>query len=151
MKLVKSDFKGTVMFLLLSFLSACSGTDNSTPVEQANEAFDQGIYYFYQKEDKNGSLPYFTKAIELNPSFSKAYHMRGLVYSHFDQYDESIRDFDLAIKYDPKLTKAYFDRGILLLNFHKKEKACLDFKKAAEFGDSTAIVYYKKYCEGDLQ
>jgi hypothetical protein len=65
------------------------------------------------------------QAIELDPSFAEAYHMRGLAYHlqgleyisiaqiDFDAENikRAIRDYDQAIALDPEMTTAYHDRG----------------------------------------
>ena len=74
----------------------------------------------------------YSKAIELSPSYVKAYYGRGIVYSSTGQYDQAIRDLDQAIELNPSYAKAYYGRGIANLGKDGYDQAIDDFSKAIE-------------------
>lgn len=101
------------------------------------------------------------QAIELDPSFAEAYHMRGLAYHlqgleyisiaqvDFDpeNLEQAIRDYDQALALDPELTAAYHDRGTAYAQrgWHvgrdageTLEEVVQDLEQA--FGDLTAAI-----------
>ncbi|MDR3666561.1 MAG: tetratricopeptide repeat protein [Ignavibacteriaceae bacterium] len=88
-----------------------------------------GIYYFYtkistspeyylkkgktelfEKNDYKNALIHFSKAIELNPSYSDAYCNRALVKDKLNDYKGALQDYDISIKLNFSNTEAYFGR-----------------------------------------
>lgn len=62
--------------------------------------FNQGLAKHSQK-DYGGAIADFTRAIELNPGNSVAYHCRGLSKLEAKDYKGAIKDFDKAISINP--------------------------------------------------
>ena len=57
----------------------------------------RGLCFMSQENNKN-ALSDFTKVIELDKTFDKAYIMRGLVYYALENYQKAIEDWKMAQK-----------------------------------------------------
>jgi Tfp pilus assembly protein PilF len=58
----------------------------------------------------------FDKAIETDPGYARAYHLRGMAHAELGQHGKSLRDFDKAIELNPEYGAAYLSRA----NIHQK-------------------------------
>ena len=103
------------------------------------------------KEDKypNAILNY-TKAIESDPNFAKAYYNRGYTYIKMRKYKMAIDDLNKAVEIRPKYAAAYHVRGIAYFSKKKYKQAVLDYSKAIElypenlrFYQSRMSAYFK--------
>ena len=50
----------------------------------------------------------FTKAIELNPGYAKAYYNRGSIYDKMGELDKAIVDYRKTISLDPYYYEAHY-------------------------------------------
>jgi len=83
--------------------------------------FKTGLRYnnsrmFYQ------AIPYFRKAIELNPDFGRAYFELGFAYQFTDQKDLAIENYEKGIALDPNFTPVYVQLSVLFLEKGDGEK-----------------------------
>jgi Tfp pilus assembly protein PilF len=62
-------------------------------------------------ERVNLALDDFEKAIELNPTYRRVYHLRGIAYHMKGEREKALRDFDKAIELDPEYGAAYLSRA----------------------------------------
>ncbi len=99
----------------------------------------------YDSDYISGAIADFTKAIEINPNYAKAYYNRGEAYlsraeekDDLDDYSVAIADFTKAIEINPKYAEAYLSRGVAKCDSGDEAGACEDWNKAGELGDSTA-------------
>ena len=93
------------MILASSFYGYGQSTNKS-----AEEAFEKGAKA-YKNKDFNSAIINYTKAIELDPKYAKAYSNRGLAYSDLKKHEEAIADYTIAIELDCKDAIAYDKRG----------------------------------------
>src|SRR5690606_36338910 len=56
----------------------------------------------YDRNDNNGAIEDYTKAITLNPEASN-YFARGLAYYYLKDYTKAIRDMDIGIQFNPSV------------------------------------------------
>ena len=84
----------------------------------------------------------FTRAIELLPTYTKAYNNRALSFQALGQFAEAVSDYMRAIELDPSYGLAYMNLGALLLKLDRKEDALKVFERAAQLGipQATQIV-----------
>ena len=60
-----------------------------------------------------GAIEAFTHAIELHPTFARAYEARGTLYwRELNDHHNAIADCTRAIELNPRLTNAYLNRGL---------------------------------------
>jgi len=55
----------------------------------------------------------YSKAINLNPNSSSAYHSRGFCNFQFKKYSEALRDYNNSIRINPNSPHPYYLLGIL--------------------------------------
>jgi len=73
------------------------------------------VWYDVPKEDLQGAIADYDRAIEINPRFAEAYSNRGNARLDGRDLDGSIADYELAIKSDPFFAKGYGNRGLARL------------------------------------
>ena len=67
----------------------------------------------YEREDYQGAIAEYNKAIEINPNHADAYYFRGLAKRSrlVEDYRGAIADFNKSIEIDPNHADAYYFRG----------------------------------------
>lgn len=103
-----------------------------------------------RKENKGTSK---TKEQDNNqePKDAKAYHDRGIVWSHRGDYDKALGNFNQAIRLDPKNAVYYNSRGYNWFKKGKLDKAIGDYDTAIEINPEYRAAYsnrghaYKKF------
>ncbi len=78
------------------------------------------------------SIFYYSKAIEINPEFSKAYYNRGNAEFNLSQFENAIIDFTNAIEISPTYANAYKNRSIVKRKLKDIQGAEEDLKKYNE-------------------
>lgn len=77
--------------------------------------YEQGEFSLaIEKWDR--AIDHFTKAIQDNPSFFRAYHSRAIALSKKGDYDRSIEDLQKAVELNPDYTDAYGLMGLVYEN-----------------------------------
>ena len=88
---------------MLSLMIACAaGASGKTIKTQADQDW---------KSIMQSELAHADKSIEENPSAPELYLERGDVYSHHNENDKAIIDYDKCIQLNPKSAKAYYHRA----------------------------------------
>jgi tetratricopeptide (TPR) repeat protein len=78
------------------------------------------------------ALPYFTKAIKMDPTRADAWADRGRAYYTLRKFDEALKDFSQAIKLNPAESDRWWRRGLVHVATQDWEKATSDFTRATE-------------------
>jgi tetratricopeptide (TPR) repeat protein len=110
---------------------------------KAEEFFEQGKKYS-SVDNADQAIDNYSKAIKIDPKFSKAYNNRGIAYTWKKQYDRAIADFSKAIELDPKNGKAYNNRAIIYSYKGDTDKARQDLHKAQSLGIAVNPDFLKK-------
>jgi tetratricopeptide (TPR) repeat protein len=97
----------------------------------AEQWFKKGYDYNEQKEYDN-TIDAYTKAVELNPRYLKAYTNRGNAYFYKGQYDLAIADYHKAIELNPQDPLAYNNRGLAYYYKGQYDLAIADYNKAIQ-------------------
>ena len=87
------------------------------------------------------SISEYTKAIEINPKYAKAYNNRGIAYANKGQYDRAISEYTKTIEINPKFTDAYSNRGGVFANIGQYDQAISEYTKAIEINPKYAKAY----------
>ncbi len=87
----------------------------------------------YAKQDLDGAIADYDRAIALNPNGADAYYNRGLAKRTKQDLDGAIADFDRAIALNPNDPDAYYNRGNA-----KRAKEDLD-GAIADYGRTIAL------------
>jgi serine/threonine protein kinase/Flp pilus assembly protein TadD len=121
--------------------------------QEAYTAHQQGIEKA-AKEDLDGAIADYNKAIRLNPKFAMAYKDLGDVKCEKKDYDGAIADYTVAIRLNPQYADAYFGRGYA--NHSKKDYdgAIADYTQTIDFNPQFRLAYKNrggaKYDKKDL-
>jgi tetratricopeptide (TPR) repeat protein len=87
------------------------------------------------------ALPYYDKAIKLNPHYYAAYYNRGNAYINLGKDKQALADFDRAIEINPKLAVAYNNRGVVSGRLGDYKRAITDFNRAVAINPTRADTY----------
>ena len=79
-----------LMFAGLCFVStAHTGETLTTKQKEAQKWFEKA----YNTDTPELEIEYYTKAIELNPKYAKAYYARGVACDDKGDHDQAIKDY----------------------------------------------------------
>ena len=84
------------------------------------------------------ALPWFDKALEINPRNVTAYSYRGASLYHVGDFNDAIEAFSVAIDLDSKNAITVYNRGMAYLKQGDQKAACQDFHKACQMGNVNA-------------
>ena len=112
-----------------------------TPTE-AERYFMEGLTKFEAKDFK-GALAALTKAIELNPTYAKAYANRASMYYSLRQSARGLADANEAIRLDPHPI-CYIIRGNIYSDTHQLKRALEDYNEAIRLDPKNADAYYNR-------
>jgi tetratricopeptide (TPR) repeat protein len=102
----------------------------------------------YKQGDISGAMASYKKAIELNPSYYKAFNNLGILRATaLKDYREALEDFTKAISFKPDYADAYLGRGTCWLNLNEKKLACRDWQKARSLGNLQAEDMIRIHCK----
>lgn len=115
----------------------------AAPAAQEEDAFDAYVFGVgYQDLDAlPEAIAHYTRAIELDPAFTKAYHGRGVARAQSGDLDGALADFSRAIELDPAFAKAYRNRGLVRLHQGQPAAAVEDLTRALALSDGDAELY----------
>jgi Flp pilus assembly protein TadD len=88
------------------------------------------------------ALESYTRAIQQNPNYPKAYNNRGDVLLKAGNYQGAIQDFNRAIALAPDLALSYANRGLAHALSGNFTKAMADFDQCLSIDGSTAEAYF---------
>ncbi len=93
------------------------------------------------KSDIAEVIELFTKVIKLNPDYTDAYFMRGMVKADLGKYEESIEDFSKVIELYPDYENAHLNRGLIKHRLKNYAEAIEDFNREIELRPDYAHAY----------
>jgi len=126
-------------YLLICFSLIAQETDKEKYEALIKSGTEKDI-----KEDFNGAIKDFSKAIKLDPTNPLAYDKRGVTYIKTYKYSKAIKDFNTAIEYDPKFISAYNHRGLTNYYINKSILALKDFDLTLELDPGYARAYFNR-------
>jgi len=100
--------------------------------------YNKGVDKINLKDD-NGAIADFTKAIKIDPNYTKAYYNRGRSKHKLKDFNGAIADYNKAIKLDPNYTEAYYNRGRLKYKLRDYFGAMSDYTKAIRIDPADAL------------
>ena len=87
-----------------------------------NEYNNKAVLAYKQQRYKDAEI-FFTKAIELDPSYAEAYSNLGAIHSKFKNYKKAIELYKKAIELKPSYAGAYTNLGNALNKSYEYEEA----------------------------
>jgi len=106
----------------------------------ARDYREQGLER-YQKNDFNGAIESYSKAIEIDPKSALAHDMRGIAFVRLKKYRESLKDFDQAINLDPKFAGAHLNRSGTKLYLRDFKGAIVDADRSLALKPGSTLAY----------
>jgi tetratricopeptide (TPR) repeat protein/V8-like Glu-specific endopeptidase len=83
-----------------------------------------------------------SRAIAINPKYTIAYFMRGIVNELLGNYSSALADFNRVIVLNPKLAAPHVNRGILKKDkFNDSQGALADFNQAIALSPGDTLAY----------
>lgn len=117
-------------------------TEKQIKTKTAKLLFKGASYVNKGRHDKG--IRTYTKAIELEPMYAKAYSNRGNAYYKKGQYEQAINDYTKTIELDPMDVDAYFNRGSAYSKRKEYDRAISDYTKAAELNPKDTGIYINR-------
>ena len=107
----------------------------------SEKAYAENAEFYYKRAinkaeegDFYGAIADYSKAIEINPRYSKAYNNRGNAKRSLKDYDGAIADYSKTIEINPNNGSAYKNRGIAKELIGDLKGACADWRRASALG-----------------
>jgi tetratricopeptide (TPR) repeat protein len=130
-------------------LATATGEKKQKDTESYNKTIEElnAVEWFkkgYADEisgNHNDAITAFTRAIELNPKYAKAYGGRGVAYSRLGKHNKAIKDFNKVIGLNPKNAEAYGGRGFAYAGLGNHNQAIKDYSKAIGLNPNYANNY----------
>jgi tetratricopeptide (TPR) repeat protein len=106
--------------------------------------FDRALTY-YRKADADTAIRIFDEVIRLQPTFARAYVLRGSSHMLKGHYGKGLADFNQAIRIDPRNAAAYCDRADLEYHFLRRpENALADYNQAIRLAPNFQRAYFNR-------
>jgi tetratricopeptide (TPR) repeat protein len=93
-----------------------------------------------EMEDYSTAMTAFNTVFNQDSKCVEAHHIRGYAGKYFENYEETIKEFDRVIELEPGYAGAYYNRGCINREGDKK-RAIRDFSKAIKLKSDYAEAY----------
>jgi tetratricopeptide (TPR) repeat protein len=97
---------------------------------ESPELFWDRAWMYHSKNDFDAALGDRSKIIQLAPTDSEAYRLRGNVYVDKEEFDKALADFDTSIGFTPNNPLTYDDRGQIFARKNDYHNAITDYTEA---------------------
>ncbi len=105
----------------------------------AVEWFQQGFIMLHSTGDYQGAMRAFATAIQLDPTYQRAFLNRGIVSECLGNCQQAVEDYSRAIQLTPDDAKVYYARGMALKRLGRELEAIVDLEKAADLRYRPAV------------
>jgi tetratricopeptide (TPR) repeat protein len=110
--------------------------------KRAEPYLNDGLAH-HQAGDLNNAIESYAKAVEVDPKFAAAFHLRGKAYAGLGDLKAAISDQAKAIRIEPKFADALMDRGTLMRETGNFDGAISDFSRVIKL-DKNASAYFQR-------
>ena len=94
--------------------------------------------------DPQDRLEYYTKAIELDPTLSDAYHNRGYIYFSLGESELDLQDYERALELSPDMPWYLNSRGVVYNALFEPDRSIVDLSRAIELDASIDLLYINR-------
>ncbi len=136
--------------LLLTLCFLPSARAQQTVGRSAREYVRRGVARM-SRNDVEGALANYDKAVELDPAYAEAYVKRGMARRAKGDLNGSIEDYEKAHELNPRVTsnnqfvsESFSNRGYNRMNRLDLGGAISDLTRAIEFFPASVDTYYKR-------
>ena len=95
-------------------------------------AWDMKGLILLKTEEYEAAMPFFEKAIQLDPSFAIAWYNLSAAERKVGQLENALKHLNTALSLSDNLTKAYFDRALVRKKLGDEKGAVEDYEKVIE-------------------
>lgn len=99
------------------------------------------------KSDFKQAQQYFTKAIQTDSSYAKAFYLRAIALENLKSFSKAVEDLNRCIKLGMNDADIYFARGVQYINLYQYDDGCADFRAASTMGHAQAQKFTNMYCQ----
>src|SRR5688572_5414546 len=103
-----------------------------TMLAQTPKKFCDAAEKFVKASSYEEAIDNYSKAIELDPQFDKAYIARAVCYEKVNKKDLAVEDYKKASAFEPKEKEHYYNAGRLLAELQRDKEADEQLRKALE-------------------
>ncbi|CAH0746971.1 unnamed protein product [Bemisia tabaci] len=120
--------------------------DISPEAKEQAEKFKAEANELYKKQDFNGAIELYTKAIETNPCSAIYYANRSIANLKLENFGYALNDASKAIEVDRNYIKGYYRRAAAYMSLGKYKQALSDLATVTKFrpNDSDAKMKYNE-------
>jgi tetratricopeptide (TPR) repeat protein len=115
-----------------------------------NRSLSQLLLKMIEEERTRGNLDealkYADQAVQLDPNYAPAWHLRGDVRVDRGETQSAVSDFSMALQLDPMDPRAIYDRGCALYDLQKWEDCAKDFAQAYQNTPSLRTPSQLRFC-----
>lgn len=115
-------------------------TEESPKISSAAEFFNLG-YENYINNHYEKALESFSAALNVDPSYTRAYLYRGMSSAALLRFSEAINDFTKAIELNPSYDEALQNRGNCYVSMKEYQLAISDFTRAIQINPNAVEAY----------
>lgn len=112
-----------------------------TKVVEADSLFTPGYvnigFYYQGKGEYEKSIPYFDKALLLDPNEALSYSNRSYSKLKIGDLEGALKDVNRSLELYSTNSYAYRNRALIYLEMGQKTKACEDLQRAIDLGFTT--------------
>ncbi len=101
-------------------------------------------YEAKKRGDYAAAVSLYTKAIEADPGYLKAYFNRGFAHDKAGEYEKAIADYTRVVEMDTHNAYAFYNRGIALDKVRRFAEAIQDFSQAIALHPDRADFYHNR-------
>jgi tetratricopeptide (TPR) repeat protein len=95
----------------------------------------------YENNNMQNALKGYDMAINLNPTLTKSFNNRAIVYAKLNKNEEALADYNKAIELNPQISGTYSSRGALYMKMGKEKETLDDMNLAIELDPKNAQAY----------
>lgn len=131
-----------ITFLLITLAPSC-------PHKSQEYYFNYGKHYMSQN-DFIQAQRFFTKAIQVNPTYFDAYVERAKAWEQMDSIKNAINDYNTLLTFKnnnvDKTAELYFMRASMHYLLSEDTLACHDWNKACDLNHNKSCDFIRKRC-----
>ncbi len=102
--------------------------------------FTEGQFKFMD-EEYDEAIKVFTKVIELDPAFGKAYQARAIAYLRTGDNTKALEDIAMAIEAEPENHRFHYHKGAIHLKNEELDEAVEALSRAIDIAPDYAPAY----------
>ncbi len=108
----------------------------------STDTFYQKSKQLYDSQHYQLSFAYLKKALEIDPTYAKAYFALGYLYGRFDMNDASVRMYEMSLHFDPTNAEVINNLGMRYYHAGNYDDALDLFQKAVALDNQNADYQY---------